>query len=50
MREVENMILHDFHSNQPYEKLWADITVFSLSNGKLYLSAIIDCFDEMVVG
>lgn len=48
--EVENIILRDFHANQPYEKLLTDITEFALSNGKLYLSAMIDCFDGMVVG
>lgn len=47
--EVENIILRDFHANQPYEKLLTDITEFALSNGKLYLSAMIDCFDGMVV-
>ena len=45
-----NIILRDFHANQPYEKLLTDITEFALSNGKLYLSAMIDCFDGMVVG
>ena len=48
--EVENIILRDFHANQPSEKLLTDITEFALSNGKLYLSAMIDCFDGMVVG
>ena len=48
--EVENIILRDFHANQPYEKLLTDITEFALSNVKLYLSAMIDCFDGMVVG
>ena len=31
---------------QPYEKLLTDITEFAIPNGKLYLSAMIDCFDE----
>ena len=31
-------------------KLLTDITEFALPNGKLYLSAMIDCFDGMVIG
>ena len=48
--EVENVISRNFHADRPYEKLLTDITEFSLSTGKLYLSAMIDCFDGMVVG
>lgn len=48
--EVENIISRNFHADRPYEKLLTDITEFGLSTGKLYLSAMIDCFDGMVVG
>ena len=48
--EVENIILRDCHANQPYEKLLTDITEFAIPNGKLFLSAMVDCFDGMVVG
>lgn len=48
--EVDNNISRDFHAKQPYEKLLTDITEFTLPNGKLYLSAMIDCFDGMVIG
>lgn len=37
------MISRDFHAKQPYEKLLTDITEFTLPDGKLYLSAMIDC-------
>lgn len=47
---MDYIILRDFHAKQPYEKLLIDITHFALPNGKLYLSAMIDCFDGMVVG
>ena len=47
---VDNIISRDFHAKQPYEKLLTDITEFALSDGKLYLSAMIDCFDGMVIG
>ena len=48
--EVGNIISRNFHANQPYEKLLTDITEFGLPSGKMYLSAMIDCFDGMVVG
>ena len=48
--EVDNIISRDFHAKQPYEKLLTDIAEFTLSEGKLYLSAMIDCFDGMVIG
>lgn len=48
--EVDNIISRDFHAKQPKEKLLTDITVFALPDGKLYLSAMIACFDGMVIG
>lgn len=48
--EVDNIISRNFYAKQPYEKLLTDITQFALPDGKLYLSAMIDCFDGMVVG
>ena len=48
--EVDNIISRDFHAKQPYEKLLTDITEFALPDGKLYLSAMLDCFDGMVIG
>ena len=48
--EVDNIISRDFHAKQPYEKLLTDVTEFALPDGKLYLSAMIDCFDGMVIG
>lgn len=46
----DNIISRDFHAKQPYEKLLTDIMEFTLPNGKLYLSAMIGCFDGMVIG
>lgn len=48
--EVENIVSRDFHADQPYEKLLTDITEFAIPSGKLYLSAMIDCFDGKVAG
>ncbi len=42
---VEDLYKHDFKSSTPYDKLVTDITEFSLKDGKVYLSPIIDLFD-----
>lgn len=42
---VENLYKHDFKSNAPYQKLVTDITEFSLKDGKVYLSSMIDLYD-----
>jgi len=46
---VENIISRDFHANKPNTKWLTDITEFSHPEGKVYLSALIDCFDGKVV-
>lgn len=43
------MIDRDFKAPRPNEKWLTDITEFGLSDGKVYLSPIIDCFDGMPV-
>ncbi len=47
--EVPNLIQRNFHADRPSEKLLTDITEFSISAGKVYLSGIIDCYDGAVV-
>ena len=47
--EVENLIDRDFSADAPNLKWLTDITEFSISAGKVYLSPIIDCFDGMAV-
>ena len=42
--ESENLIKRDFKANEPYSKSLTDITEFSLCDGKVYLSPLIDCF------
>ena len=42
--ESENIIKRDFKANEPYSKTLTDITEFSLCDGKVYLSPLIDCF------
>lgn len=46
----ENLVKRNFHADKPRELWLTDISEFSARNGKIYLSAIIDCFDGMVVG
>lgn len=36
----------DFHSKEPDKVLLFDITEFSLSAGKVYLSLVVDCCDR----
>ena len=48
--EENNIVSRNFYAKQPYEKLLTNITEFTLPDGKLYLSAMIDCFDGMVIG
>jgi putative transposase len=47
--EVENHINRDFSADAPNAKWLTDITEFSISAGKVYLSPIIDCFDGMPI-
>ena len=46
----EDLLKRDFHANAPLEKCITDITEIPASNGKLYVSAIFDCFDLSVLG
>jgi len=42
---VPNLLRRDFKAEAPNQKWLTDITEFSLPEGKVYLSPIIDCFD-----
>ena len=44
------LLKRDFHSDVPLEKCITDITEIPASSGKLYVSAIFDCFDLSVLG
>ena len=43
--EVPDLYKHDFKADKPYEKTVTDITEFSLRDGKVYLSPMIDLYD-----
>ena len=48
-QERENLIKRDFKSDAPMTKLLTDITEVSCADGKLYLSAVLDCFNGEIV-
>jgi putative transposase len=45
----ENRLNRDFSAGAPNETWLSDITEFQIPAGKVYLSPMIDCFDDMVV-
>lgn len=49
-RKSDDLIKRDFRSKAPLEKCVTDITEIKASDGKLYVSAIFDCFDASVLG
>lgn len=48
--ENEDLLKRDFTSEKPLEKCVTDITEIKAKDGKLYVSAIFDCFDSAVLG
>ena len=44
------MLKRDFQAEKPLEKTVTDITEIKAKDGKLYVSAIFDCFDSTVLG
>jgi len=46
----ENLIKQDFSAALPNQKWLGDITEIPTADGKLYLAAILDCFDGTIVG
>ena len=46
----ENLIKQDFSASSPNQKWLGDITEIPTSSGKLYLAAVLDCFDGSIVG
>ena len=49
-QKADNLLNRDFTSKAPLEKVVTDITEFSALDGKLYVSAIFDCFDNVCLG
>lgn len=46
----ENLIQRDFTAEKPNQKFLTDITEIPCADGKLYLAAVLDCFDGSIQG
>ena len=49
-RKSDDLIKRDFTAEKPLEKCVTDMTEIKASDGKLYVSAIFDCYDLTVLG
>lgn len=49
-RKSENLLNRDFRAESPLKKCVTDITEIPAKNGKLFVSAIFDCYDLDVLG
>lgn len=49
-RKSDNLLKRDFSADKPLEKAVTDISELKGSDGKVYVSAIFDCFDLMPLG
>lgn len=49
-QKSEDLLNRDFQSDEPFTKCITDITEIKAKDGKLYISAIFDCFDLSVLG
>lgn len=49
-RKSDDKIHRDFKSDEPMKKCVTDITEVKCIDGKLYISALMDCFDNAVLG
>ena len=49
-RKSEDLLKRDFRSAKPLEKCVTDITEIPAADGKLYVSAVFDCYDMGVLG
>ena len=49
-RKSDDLLKRDFSSDKPFEKCVTDITEIKAKDGKLYVSAIFDCFNSEVLG
>ena len=49
-RKSDDLLKRNFSADKPLEKCVTDITELKAKDGKLYVSAIFDCFDLTVLG
>lgn len=48
-RKSDDLIKRDFTAQKPLEKCITDMTEIKASDGKLYVSAIFDCYELIVL-
>lgn len=49
-QKSDDLLKRDFSADEPNKKCVTDITELNAKDGKLYVSAVFDCFDLMVCG
>lgn len=49
IQDRENLLKRDFKAEKPLRKLLSDITEIQCCDGKLYLSAVLDCFNGEIL-
>lgn len=49
-QKSDNLLKQDFGADAPNKKVVTDITEWTAADGKLYVSAIFDCFDNTCLG
>ena len=49
-RKSDDLMKRNFKSDKPLEKCVTDMTEVKCLDGKLYVSAVFDCFDSAVLG
>lgn len=49
-QKSDNLLKGDFKAGRPLEKTVTDITELPTADGKLYISAILDCFNNEILG
>ena len=49
IQDRENLIKRDFKAEKPLRKLLSDITEIQCCDGKLYVSAVLDCFNGEIL-
>lgn len=49
IQEKENIIKRNFKADKPLKKLLTDITEVQCSDGKLYVSPVMDCFNGEII-
>lgn len=48
-KKSDNLIQRQFEGSKPYEKCYTDVTEFAVSEGKLYLSPVLDGFNSEII-